>query len=226
MGVTFSQFFPPQPSLTEKNLPSQKGKVFIVTGGASGVGMDKNMSEPNSALCIDNYPGLELTSILFHAGGKVYVAGRSELNARKAIDEIKAQASDQSTVGQLEYLHLDLSDLGTIKASVEDFQNKESRLDVLWNNAGVSLAPVGSVSKQGHELMVATNSIGPYLFTKLLVPSLKAAARDAEAGSTRIVWTSSIVVDLSAPTGGLEIKNLIDIPRSPQTNYLNSKTGN
>ena len=39
MGVTFSQMFPPHPGLTEKNLPSQKGKVIIVTGGASGVGI-------------------------------------------------------------------------------------------------------------------------------------------------------------------------------------------
>ena len=36
MGATFSQFFPPKPNLTETNLPSQEGKVFIVTGGASG----------------------------------------------------------------------------------------------------------------------------------------------------------------------------------------------
>ena len=58
MGVTFSQFFPPTPTLTEANLPSQKGKVFIVTGGASGV-------------------GFELCSILYQKGGKVYLAGRS-----------------------------------------------------------------------------------------------------------------------------------------------------
>ena len=66
MGVTFSQFFPPKPTLTEVNLPSQKGKVFIVTGGTSGV-------------------GFELCAILYQAGGKVYLAGRSEANAQFAI---------------------------------------------------------------------------------------------------------------------------------------------
>ncbi|KAF7196804.1 Short-chain dehydrogenase/reductase sthC [Pseudocercospora fuligena] len=62
MGASYSQFFPPPPTLTESNLPSQSGKVFIVTGGAAGV-------------------GYELSKILYHAGGKVYIAGRSEKNA-------------------------------------------------------------------------------------------------------------------------------------------------
>ena len=174
----------------------------------------------------NGFIGYELTSMLYHAGGKVYLAGRSEPNAQKAINGIKETSSDPSAMGQLEYLYLDLSDLSAIKASAEAFQSKESKLDMLWNNAGVSLAPVGSVSEQGHELMAATNSLGPYLFTKLLLPSIKVAARVAEAGDTRIVWTSSVVVDLSAPKGGLKIKNLVNAPNAPQTNYPNSRTGN
>ena len=207
MGTTFSQFFPPSPKLTEHNLPSQKGKVFVVTGGASGV-------------------GFELATILFQAGGKVYIAGRSETNARQSIDKIKSLVHDASVAGQLEYLHLELDDLSSIKSSAEVLMNKEPKLDVLWNNAGISMAPVGSKSKQGLELHVATNCLGPFLFTQLLLPSLKAAAQDAPVGSVRVVWTSSQTVELAAPNGGIIMANL-DVPPADKTQlYVASKTGN
>ena len=170
--------------------------------------------------------GYHLTSILYHAGAKVYLAGRSEANAEKAIKAIKANTQESSTAGQIQYLHLDLSDLSTIKASAEEFQSKETRLDILFNNAGVSLPPAGSTSRQGHELMVATNCLGPYLFTKLLLPALQAAAQAAKPGSTRIIWTSSIVVDLSAPKGGFDMADLTRVSEDQQKNYAISKTGN
>jgi len=207
MGVAWSQFFPPTPNLTEQNLPSQKGKVFIVTGGASGI-------------------GFELATILFQAGGKVYIAGRSESKARQSIEQIKAPTRD--TPGQLEYLPLELDDLTTIKASVQAFQAKERKLDVLWNNAGISLPPLGSISKQGHELQLATNCLGPFLFTQLLLPSLHAAMEEQSStpGSVRVVWTSSQIVDLSAPTGGPAMADIASPPPDKTQNYVASKTGN
>ncbi|MCJ1250576.1 hypothetical protein MMC30_007804 [Trapelia coarctata] len=207
MGATFSQLYPPKPSLTEQNLPSQKGKVFIVTGGYSGV-------------------GYHLSSILFRAGGKVYIAGRSEAKAQQSIAEIKASVPDPSSAGQLEYLPLSLDDLSTIKASAETFKSKESKLDVLWNNAGMSLAPVGSVSKQGHELHMATNCLGAFLFTQLLLPSLQVAAQTSPPGSVRVVWTSSVMVDTTAPNGGMHMADLASPPLDQTRNYATSKTGN
>ena len=208
MGVTFSQFFPPQPTLSEANLPSQKGKVFIVTGGASGV-------------------GFELCSILYQAGGKVYLAGRSEANAQSAISKIKTLSPTSSGGGELNFLSLSLDDLTTIKPAVEAFTSKESILDVLFNNAGVSLPPRGSVLAQGHELQMATNCLGPYLLTQLLLPILQHTAQDApSAGAVRVIWTSSIAVDLGAPRSGINISHLTTPPADQQTNYTASKTGN
>jgi NAD(P)-dependent dehydrogenase (short-subunit alcohol dehydrogenase family) len=131
-------------------------------------------------------------------------------------------------LGEIEFLHLELNDLSTIKASAEAFQKKESKLDVLWNNAGVSLPAVGSKSSQGHELQMATNALGPLLYTQLLLPSLKAAssAPNTAPATVRVVWTSSQTVDLAAPAEGIKMSEL-DTPPSDQTkNYLNSKTGN
>ena len=206
MGVTFSQLFPPRPSLTEANLSGQEGKVFIVTGGASGIGH-------------------ELARILYQKGGKVYIAGRSEDNAYQSIDQIKRDSSS-TTIGELHFLHLALDDLSTIKPFIEAFKARESRLDVLFNNAGVSLPPRGSVSKQMHELQLATNCLGPYLLTQLLIPTLEATAHISQTkpAAVRIVWTSSQMVDLAAQKGGL---NPLELTTSDQSqNYTVSKVGN
>ena len=205
MNVLFSQFFPPHPTLTEANLPRQKGKVFIVTGGTSGV-------------------GFELCAILYGAGGKVYLAGRSEANAQSAISKIKAIST--TSPGELDFLSLALDDLATIKPAVEAFTSKESRLDVLFNNAGVALPPLGSVSAQGHELQMATNCLGHYLLTQLLLPILLETAERTYAGAVRVIWTSSIAVDVMGPNCEIIISDLEKPPADQQKNYVTSKTGN
>ena len=154
----------------------------------------------------------------------MYIAGRSEAKARQSIEQIKSLVPDAP--GKLEYLHLELDDLSTIKASVQDFQAKESKLDVLWNNAGVSLPPLGSTSKQGHELQLATNCLGPFLFTQLLFPSLHAAVQSSPLGSVRVVWTSSQIVDLSAPKHGPTMADITSPPMDKTKNYVTSKMGN
>ncbi|MCJ1399349.1 hypothetical protein MMC11_002551 [Xylographa trunciseda] len=189
MGSTWSQFFPPAPRLTEANLPRQDSKVFIVTGGASGV-------------------GYELCTILYHAGAKVYMGGRSEANAQAAISKIQARPA--ASAGELKFLPITLDDLATIKPAMKRFTASESRLDVLFNNAGVSNPTQGSVGAQGQELQLATSCLGPYLFTQLLVPTL----------------TSSIATDLGAPNGGLDLADLDTPPSDQQKNYATSKTGN
>ena len=206
MGITWSQFFPPRPTLTETNLPSQEGKVFLVTGGYSGV-------------------GFELCTILYQAGGKVYLAGRSSAKARDAIRSIEA-LSTKSTGGQITFLQLSLDDLKTIKPAAQSFLSNESRLDVLFNNAGVSNPLKGSISKQGYELQLATNCLGHHLLTQLLLPALRDTAKITSPSSVRVVWTSSIVVDLSAPKSGINLSDLSNPPSDQQKNYVTSKVGN
>ena len=117
MGAFWSQtFFIPKPTLTEHNLPDQSGRVFLITGGNSGV-------------------GYELVKILYQHNGIVYLAGRSEERCMRAIDKLKSLSP--ASAGRLEFLHLDLGDLSTIKASAESFKNRETRLDFLCNNAGI-----------------------------------------------------------------------------------------
>ena len=165
-------------------------QVYVVTGANSGVGK-------------------ELAHILYSNNAKVYAAARSKSKATEAIDELRGR-SPKST-GELVFLHLDLADLVSVKAAAEEFLAQESRLDVLFNNAGVMAVP-HSRTVQGYETHLGTNNVGPFLFTRLLTPTLAATAKaEAEAGrpgAVRVVWVSSSATEGFAPSGGVEVDKL------------------
>lgn len=203
----FTQSFRiPPATLTESNLPSQSGKVHIVTGGYAGIGE-------------------QLVMILYNAGAKVYVAGRSESKAQASISRVKA--AHPNAKGELIFLNLDLSDLASIKKSAEEFLSKESRLDVLVNNAGVMFPPKGSKTAQDHDLQFGTNCLGPYLFTKFLHPILKQTAATSPPNSVRVLWASSVGIHVLAPKGGVQLDGSGKIKDIDQnTNYAQTKVGN
>lgn len=126
--------FPPAPKFTDKTLPSQTGRVFIITGAASGV-------------------GFELAKILYLAGGTVYIAARSMVRCEGAILMILEQTENMGKggkgggKGKLESMVVDLADLGTVRGAVEGFLKREGRLDVLVHNAAVMTPPAGSKDK-------------------------------------------------------------------------------
>ncbi|KAM0803485.1 hypothetical protein BDR22DRAFT_838836 [Usnea florida] len=203
---TWTQWFPPAPVLTDANLLSQAGKIFIVTGANQGI-------------------GFELIKILYGKGAKIYMACRSQEKTEKAIEDI-ATSVNTKTPGQLRYLHLDLNDLTTIKASASAFAAQESRLHVLWNNAGIAAVPASWKTKQDLEAHIGVNCVGPFLFTQLLIPQLQAAAQSAPRNSVRIIWTSSWMTESQAPKGGMDFNVLQQGTKDPQRNYATSKSGN
>jgi retinol dehydrogenase-12 len=131
---TLSQFIPPwPPKFTDKDLPSLAGKVYIVTGAASGI-------------------GYELTKILYLKGATVYIAARSQAWCDGAVEQLlsetKSICGGEKTHGTLGTMVVDLSDFRTIRPGVESFLKKESRLDVLYHNAAVMSVPLGPKDKQ------------------------------------------------------------------------------
>ncbi|KAL0945043.1 short-chain dehydrogenase [Colletotrichum truncatum] len=204
MSSLWSTFFPSKPSFTETNLPDQSGKVLMITGASGGLGK-------------------ELAKILFQKNAKIYMAARSKSKTTATIEEIKKLYP--LSRGTLEYLYLDLTDLGTVKKSAEEFLAKESRLDVLWNNAGVMIPPQGSQTAQGYELQLGVNVLGPFLFTTLVRPALSTAAKSATKGSVRVVWVSSSAVAM-APSPPIDFNNMdYDRDESAMTKYTRSKAG-
>ncbi|KFX89677.1 hypothetical protein V495_04427 [Pseudogymnoascus sp. VKM F-4514 (FW-929)] len=207
----FSAFFPPSPKFTDKNLPSLKGKVYIVTGGASGV-------------------GYELAKILYVAGGTVYIAARSIPRCEGAIEKIKSETgTSKGKNGQLKRMVVDLADMTTLKPAAEKFMREESRLDVLVHNAAVMTPPAGSKDTHGHDLEVGTNCLSPYLLTMLLEPiiSRTATAPGTQPLSVRIVWVVSLLQGGTLPGAMKFDKNgtpaILEKPF--MGNYLQSKAG-
>lgn len=201
-----TQLLPGSAKFTDKDCPSQAGKVFIVTGGNSGI-------------------GLELVKILYSKGATVYIAARSPSRISTEIENIVAIPC--KTPGQLKSLHVDFGDLTTISKAAKTFLQQETRLDVLWNNAGISQAPVGSVTAQGYEEHMGTNCLGPHLFTKVLTPLILKTATGSSSGSVRVVWISSGIVDMAGPPGGVDISEQAPGKHSEDKNrnYSASKAG-
>lgn len=206
LSSMMTQYWPPSPTFTEKDVPSQEGRVFIVTGGNQGV-------------------GLELIKMLYPTGAVIYMASRSQERAEQAIKDVVA--ADPSSSARLKFLHLDLDDLDTVRIAAKTFSEQESRLDILWNNAGIGSAKVGTKTKQGIEALMGVNVVAPFLFTQLLHPKLQAAAAASPKNSVRVIWTSSWMMEGRSPKGGY---NLEDIEKGgtndPYINYATSKAAN
>ncbi|MDP9848690.1 oxidoreductase [Streptosporangium lutulentum] len=178
---------------TADNIPDQAGRTFVVTGANSGL-------------------GLETTRELVRRGAKVIMAVRDPGRGRKALDELSAEQPK----GALELRPLDLSDLDSVRSFAEAVIADGTPVDVLVNNAGVMMCPRTS-TKQGFELQFATNHLGHFALTGLLLGTLR-AARDA-----RVVTVSS----------GLHRRGVIDFDDingerkySPSGAYAQSKLAN
>ncbi|KAK7417466.1 short-chain alcohol dehydrogenase [Neonectria punicea] len=207
MWHQLSQLYPPKPTFTEEHLPELNDKVYIVTGASGGVGK-------------------ELAQMLYSKNARVYVAARSEEKAAKAIDAIKAAAP--SSTGELTFLHLDLADLTTISASAKQFLDRESKLHVLFNNAGVMNPAQGSKTAQGYELQLGVNNIGTFMFTKLLIPTLVTTAKIEDPGTVRVVWVASSAAESPpVPNGGVDMGEIANrLEKGVFTSYALSKAGN
>jgi dehydrogenase/reductase SDR family protein 13 len=135
-------------------------KTFIVTGASTGIG--------------------KITAKeLARAGAHVLLACRSESKTCAVIQDIQREVGNAS----LEYLHLDLADLASVRACAEAILARNVPIHVLINNAGQ--AGQRGLTKDGFELTFATNHLGHYLFTRLLLDRIK------QAGSARIVNVAS-----------------------------------
>lgn len=149
--------------------------------------------------------GKELSSILYQRNGTVYLAARSASKVNEVIGLIRKEHPKSS--GRLIFLPLVLDDLTTIKATANEFLARESRLDVLFNNAGVMVPPQGSVTKQGFELQLGVNNIAHQLLTHLLTPVMVTTASIAPRDSVRVIWVSSSAAD-AAPKPAVDFSNM------------------
>lgn len=133
---------------TIKDIPDQRGRVALVTGANSGL-------------------GLETTLALLKSGATVLMACRSRRKGEAARAELlKLGASG------VDLIDLDLSDLNSVDACCREVQSRYDRLDLLINNAGL-MAPPRLLSKQGLEMQFAVNHLGHFALTASLLPLME-----------------------------------------------------
>jgi NAD(P)-dependent dehydrogenase (short-subunit alcohol dehydrogenase family) len=121
------------------------GKVIVVTGGHSGI-------------------GLETTRVLSNAGASVVVGARDLQKAHGALATLKNVAA----------VPLDLADPNSIDQFSETFLASNGALDILINNAGIMATPLMRDSR-GYEMQFATNHLGHFQLTARLWQALKNA---------------------------------------------------
>ena len=132
------------------DVPSQTGRRLVVTGSNTGIGK-------------------EVARRLALAGAQVVMGVRSIEKGEAARADILRQAPE----ADIEVRHVDLADLATVHAFAETLLADGRPLHVLVNNAGVVHAPRRrQETKDGFELQLGSNFLGPFALTNLLLPLL------------------------------------------------------
>ena len=89
------------------------------------------------------------------------------------------------------------------------------------------LPPEDEKTRQGYDMQLGTNNIGPFLFTKLLTPLLVSTAKIAPAETVRVVWVSSQGAEEFCEIGGVDVQNLdYHVEKGAWKKYGISKAGN
>ncbi|HEU4975245.1 MAG TPA: SDR family NAD(P)-dependent oxidoreductase [Baekduia sp.] len=161
------------------DLRPMDGKTVLVTGATSGL-------------------GLAAAEGFARLGASVRLLARSEERGERA----RAAVVDATGNRGVRVCRCDVSDLRDVRDFAARFTAEEPRLDVLVNNAGV-LPPERTVTADGNELALATNVLGPFLLTNLLIQLLtqSAPARVINVSSGGMYTQRLHVEDLQSATG-------------------------
>jgi NAD(P)-dependent dehydrogenase (short-subunit alcohol dehydrogenase family) len=148
---------------TPRELPSQQGRLAIVTGANSGI-------------------GYQTARYLSRAGAAVILACRN----REKGDAARAKIVAEQPSAHVESRILDVADLDSVRRFAADFLSGDKPLDLLINNAGVMAIPDRRTTPQGFEMQFGTNHLGHFALTGLLLPAL------LRQPNSRVVTVASI----------------------------------
>ncbi len=138
-----------------------QGKRVLITGANSGI-------------------GFATAKILAGKGAEIIAACRNRERGQRALEDIAREARGPAP----RLLELDLNSLSSVREAAGKMLGENNAIDVLINNAGIIL-PQRELSADGYESQFATNHLGHFLLTRLLVPLLE------KAESGRIINLSS-----------------------------------
>jgi len=151
----------------QRDLADLTGKVAIVTGANTGI-------------------GYHTVKLLARQGAKIYLGARNESKAKAAIAELEREGLGP---GQVVWLHVDMSEPTWAQDAANEFLKKESRLDILVNNAAVLAGPY-VLTKDGLNLTMVVNHFSPVVFIRTLLPLMIQTSKEPNS-DVRIVTVGS-----------------------------------
>ena len=161
---------------TPADIGSQAEKRVLITGATSGLGFQTALA-------------------MARAGAEVTIPARTAQKAEAAAERIRQEAPGAVVRTGV----IDLTKLSSVRAFADAQLEDDSPIDVLINNAGVMAIPDRTLSADGYEMQFATNVLGHFLLTGLLLPQM------LKGSSPRIVTVSSSAHEMSGP---LRLDNL------------------
>jgi len=159
---------------------SLTGKTVIVTGSNTGIGKTTAMD-------------------MAARGARVILACRSEARTIPAVNEIRSKTKNDQVI----FMRLDLVSFQSVRDFAKEFIDKEERLDILINNAGLVSSNEPKFSEDGIEVTIAVNHLGPFLLTNLLLDVMK---RSGPGG--RIVNVASGLYNFANPAAFRDFDSL------------------
>ncbi len=148
---------------TALDMPDLTGRTTVVTGASSGIG--------------------EEAALAFAAkGAQVVLAVR---DAAKG-EATRSRIARRYPQAKVDVSLVDMADLASIRAFAERSLAALPHVDILLNNAGLGMQPKRTVTVDGYERQFATNHLGHYALTGLLLPAL------LKAPAPRVVTVASI----------------------------------
>jgi NAD(P)-dependent dehydrogenase (short-subunit alcohol dehydrogenase family) len=177
------------------------GKVVLVTGANSGIGVE--------------------TARAIHAtGATLYLTARDSAKAQQAVDNIKNGPGPKSDA-PIHAIEMRLDSFASVRAAAKVFHATNDRLNLLILNAGVMATPKGK-TEDGFETQFGTNHLGHFLLFQLLKPDLLAAS--TSQFQSRVISVASSAHRYSNIR--LDDFNFEKDPYDPWTAYGQSKTAN
>ncbi|CAN0881533.1 Short-chain dehydrogenase TIC 32 B, chloroplastic [Linum grandiflorum] len=166
----------------------------IITGGSSGI-------------------GLETARILAQHNAHIIIGARNI----KAANQAKLLILDDIKHARVDVLKLDLASLDSVRCFASSFIALNLPLNILINNAGVMFCPY-QLSEDGIEMQFATNHLGHFLLTNLLMEKMKETAKGTGVQG-RIVNLSSIA-HIHTYKHGILFQGINDQSQYEQTNNI------
>lgn len=193
---------------------SARSTAEDVTKGVDGTGLTAIITGASSGI------GAETTRVLALRGVHVVMAVRN-VNAG---NNVKEKILKENPAAKIDIMEMDVSSLASVRKFVSEYISLARPLNILINNAGIMATPF-KLSKDGIEMQFATNHLGHFLLTSLLLETMKNTARDSKKEG-RIINVSSLAHQFTYPSG-INFDSINDESRYSSLNaYGQSKLAN